>query len=295
MLGRLGRGAPHALLLAQRRRARGQLRRAAGPTHGSRLPGESGSSAGWLGRDPRNAWHAPVQGAACRAHNAHLCPSMPSPETLDVGPPRRCGARPHLLQLGAAIYASKFPERWKPGAFDFAFHSHQLFHVAWSWLQSSTTRRPASCCTGGTPRGGASRLTRRRQACSQRWHSAVVRGHIPAGCFSLISPHSSVYMSPSFSKRSHRRAQRRRASPACSLASFELLLRQAWHLLTFVPFKDPFRSPCVASAAATAHRFMLAAQYPSPSHLFCATSMRFSSAPPAGLVPQAFCKTPFPT
>jgi adiponectin receptor len=31
---------------------------------------------------------------------------------------------------GAAIYATRFPERWKPGAFDVAFHSHQLFHVA---------------------------------------------------------------------------------------------------------------------------------------------------------------------
>ena len=31
---------------------------------------------------------------------------------------------------GAVIYATKVPERWKPGAFDVAFHSHQLFHVA---------------------------------------------------------------------------------------------------------------------------------------------------------------------
>lgn len=31
---------------------------------------------------------------------------------------------------GAAIYALRIPERWKPGAFDLMFHSHQLFHVA---------------------------------------------------------------------------------------------------------------------------------------------------------------------
>jgi adiponectin receptor len=30
---------------------------------------------------------------------------------------------------GAAIYATRVPERFKPGAFDMAFHSHQLFHV----------------------------------------------------------------------------------------------------------------------------------------------------------------------
>jgi adiponectin receptor len=34
------------------------------------------------------------------------------------------------VQVGAAFYASRFPERWKPGAFDLALHSHQLFHVA---------------------------------------------------------------------------------------------------------------------------------------------------------------------
>ena len=27
------------------------------------------------------------------------------------------------------LYAARVPERWKPGAFDVAFHSHQLFHV----------------------------------------------------------------------------------------------------------------------------------------------------------------------
>ncbi|KAI3423893.1 hypothetical protein D9Q98_009727 [Chlorella vulgaris] len=31
---------------------------------------------------------------------------------------------------GAVMYATRFPECWKPGLFDVAFHSHQLFHVA---------------------------------------------------------------------------------------------------------------------------------------------------------------------
>ncbi|ESQ46371.1 hypothetical protein EUTSA_v10000219mg [Eutrema salsugineum] len=31
--------------------------------------------------------------------------------------------------LGAAFYVSRVPERWKPGAFDIAGHSHQIFHV----------------------------------------------------------------------------------------------------------------------------------------------------------------------
>jgi adiponectin receptor len=35
-----------------------------------------------------------------------------------------------IYLIGAAIYAARVPERWKPGAFDVAFHSHQLFHVA---------------------------------------------------------------------------------------------------------------------------------------------------------------------
>ncbi|KAK9100093.1 hypothetical protein Scep_023523 [Stephania cephalantha] len=30
---------------------------------------------------------------------------------------------------GAAVYVSRIPERWKPGAFDIAGHSHQIFHV----------------------------------------------------------------------------------------------------------------------------------------------------------------------
>lgn len=34
-----------------------------------------------------------------------------------------------LYGLGALIYATRIPERWKPGKFDIAGHSHQLFHV----------------------------------------------------------------------------------------------------------------------------------------------------------------------
>lgn len=34
------------------------------------------------------------------------------------------------MQMGAAIYVARIPERWKPGAFDMAFQSHQIFHVA---------------------------------------------------------------------------------------------------------------------------------------------------------------------
>jgi hypothetical protein len=35
-----------------------------------------------------------------------------------------------LLQGGAALYAARIPERWKPGAFDLFFNSHQIFHCA---------------------------------------------------------------------------------------------------------------------------------------------------------------------
>ncbi len=34
------------------------------------------------------------------------------------------------MQGGAALYAARIPERWKPGAFDLAFNSHQIFHCA---------------------------------------------------------------------------------------------------------------------------------------------------------------------
>ena len=31
--------------------------------------------------------------------------------------------------LGPLVYATRIPERWLPGKFDFAGHSHQLFHI----------------------------------------------------------------------------------------------------------------------------------------------------------------------
>jgi len=34
-----------------------------------------------------------------------------------------------LYGLGALIYAMRIPERWRPGKFDIAGNSHQLFHV----------------------------------------------------------------------------------------------------------------------------------------------------------------------
>lgn len=34
-----------------------------------------------------------------------------------------------LYAAGAVFYITRFPERWKPGAFDLVGHSHQIFHV----------------------------------------------------------------------------------------------------------------------------------------------------------------------
>ncbi|XP_061355271.1 heptahelical transmembrane protein 2-like [Gastrolobium bilobum] len=34
-----------------------------------------------------------------------------------------------LYATGAVFYITRIPERWKPGAFDIAGHSHQIFHV----------------------------------------------------------------------------------------------------------------------------------------------------------------------
>lgn len=34
------------------------------------------------------------------------------------------------MQGGAVIYACRVPERWYPGKFDLAGHSHQLWHAA---------------------------------------------------------------------------------------------------------------------------------------------------------------------
>lgn len=31
--------------------------------------------------------------------------------------------------IGAWFYVSRVPEKWRPGAFDLAGHSHQIFHV----------------------------------------------------------------------------------------------------------------------------------------------------------------------
>lgn len=34
-----------------------------------------------------------------------------------------------LYGIGALVYATRIPERWMPGKFDIAGHSHQLFHI----------------------------------------------------------------------------------------------------------------------------------------------------------------------
>lgn len=31
--------------------------------------------------------------------------------------------------LGTGFYVSRVPERWRPGKFDMAGHSHQIFHM----------------------------------------------------------------------------------------------------------------------------------------------------------------------
>lgn len=49
----------------------------------------------------------------------------------DMGKPLVHSVAMGLVYMGGAfVYAMRIPERWKPGAFDIAFHSHQLFHVA---------------------------------------------------------------------------------------------------------------------------------------------------------------------
>ncbi len=42
---------------------------------------------------------------------------------------RAADIRYMLMQIGAILYACRFPERMFPGKFDLAFSSHQLFHV----------------------------------------------------------------------------------------------------------------------------------------------------------------------
>ncbi|CAK9168895.1 unnamed protein product [Ilex paraguariensis] len=60
--------------------------------------------------------------------------------------------------VGAGFYVSRIPERWKPGAFDIAGHSHQIFHVfvvAGALAHSAATlvvmdwRRGSPTCDGG--------------------------------------------------------------------------------------------------------------------------------------------------
>jgi len=34
-----------------------------------------------------------------------------------------------LYLFGALVFVQKVPERWFPGRFDYAFHSHQLWHI----------------------------------------------------------------------------------------------------------------------------------------------------------------------
>ena len=34
-----------------------------------------------------------------------------------------------LYAIGTFLYVSRIPERWKPGLFDIAGHSHQIFHL----------------------------------------------------------------------------------------------------------------------------------------------------------------------
>lgn len=35
------------------------------------------------------------------------------------------------VQSGAAIYANRIPERWRPGKHDYWLSSHQIFHGGW--------------------------------------------------------------------------------------------------------------------------------------------------------------------
>lgn len=38
-----------------------------------------------------------------------------------------------IYALGGLVYATRIPERWRPGAFDIIGNSHQLFHVLVVW------------------------------------------------------------------------------------------------------------------------------------------------------------------
>lgn len=38
-----------------------------------------------------------------------------------------------IYAVSALLYATRIPERWKPGMFDIIGNSHQLFHVLVVW------------------------------------------------------------------------------------------------------------------------------------------------------------------
>ncbi len=57
------------------------------------------------------------------AHRQPTVASAPSQVTL-------CGDNVSCPQTGAALFATRIPERWVPGKVDLAGHSHQLFHIA---------------------------------------------------------------------------------------------------------------------------------------------------------------------
>uniref|UniRef100_A0A7N0T5G7 Heptahelical transmembrane protein 4-like n=2 Tax=Kalanchoe fedtschenkoi TaxID=63787 RepID=A0A7N0T5G7_KALFE len=66
-----------------------------------------------------------LSGAAPVAHKLILFRHRPE-ALVTTGYELLMGA---LYGVGALIYATRVPERWRPGKFDLAGHSHQLFHV----------------------------------------------------------------------------------------------------------------------------------------------------------------------
>lgn len=66
-----------------------------------------------------------VSGVIPCAHKLLLYPGDPS-ATTTAAYEALMGL---LYGLGALLYAARVPERWKPGLFDLAGHSHQIFHV----------------------------------------------------------------------------------------------------------------------------------------------------------------------
>ncbi|TKY73151.1 Heptahelical transmembrane protein 2 [Spatholobus suberectus] len=63
------------------------------------------------------------------------CHSRSSRSCTPLGPPHVVVALGYELLMailyatGAVFYVTRIPEQWKPGAFDIAGHSHQIFHV----------------------------------------------------------------------------------------------------------------------------------------------------------------------